>query len=1221
MYLHVGTFNPLAAFFAGTPTAFGIGDVYFIAGQSNAAGYNKSDKSLWENSTNIAERRGFFDYTGTNDETVPFLPNTPPNNTATSSVEFSRILTFNGRFDYWASIYNNPNLGGQALIDYNILSRNYNELSPVNGNYFGLPHGGKYSRLSHGTDKVNDPVYIYPNGEASWYWTSLGHKITKEKGVPTLFFNTAVSSTSLIKDWTTATYTPGVYPPYQEKFLNTLSLYGAAHGAKAVLWHQGEDDSFRSSSYYTGSDVVNVNDYGNRLSGLINNSRSVLGDATSKNMAWYVAKTSLFSWNSNALINATGGFGLSGATEFTLPGTSSGGNTHYYTNSILKNQQSSLLIPSTNNIFEGAQDSDNIVNNSRDNKNKLHFSGDKVFGTKNTLIEMADRWYTAIYNQYGNYNGLAPSDLVKISSISQNGNNITITYENVGTEYYFVKGQNGVFNGSISGISNPIKTYNLNGQSTSSNSYTFNVSNLNNGEFLSCYVKIGNKLVAGQPYKATPIGLAPNSKVLDVFNSNMNIGSNSQKISNNVFAKNVIWQISSKPTWVSNITTATSNNDQNIEIDFSQNTGALRSGLIVLQEVGGGLSKSININQSAAIGITTPLTNLTPTTASGYYQFNKSINNNTMKVNNVLYTNGFGVQATNNLYFNLNGSYTTFTGKVGQDDESVCGDGMIFRVYGDGVLLTETISSTTGITKLNGQSAQAFSYNVSGKNTLRLETNEIGNTYCDHGDWIDPTLSTGSGGCGTPPIAPTNVASSNYNPASGAPITLTATCAIGSVAWNVGTGSPLTQNPTVTTNYQARCVSPGCADSPVVGINVTVGTGPCSAVSNSLAMGTWTVTNHPLVARFFNNQYWLTQRIGTNPEKFLVRGANMLTRPDVTLANGTYSSLGSCFAWNNAAYGGLAVPSSTTFATPAGFTLAYEPDGTPFYTAGACANPPLIPSNPIANPANITAGASSTLSATCSVGQLLWSTGSSLNSISVSPSSTTTYTVKCISAGCPDSPSASITVTVGPCSSVTHNLVMGTWTVTGHPLVAKFYNGQYWLVQRIATNPEKFLVRGSSMLTRPDVTLANSTNSILVGCFAWTYSNYGGLATPSTTQFVTPPGWTLSFEPDGTPFYTNAGGARKGVDSEILKEDTPKFISVYPNPNQGSFNVKVYLERDSELSIDLISSIGKIYQSQKANGKAGENIIPFVTNKISGGTYFMRVLTKDKVETTIVVID
>lgn len=195
MYLHVGNFNPFSAFFAGTPCVFGIGDVYFIAGQSNAAAYNVSARTLWEDPLNISNRRGLHDFSSTDDATVPFLPNTP-----TSGFEFSRTMNFNGRFDFWASVFDNTTLplNSQLRIDYNLLSRRYNELSPPNGNWFGIPYGGKYERLRHGTDKVNDPMHIFPNGQASWYWASLGHKITKENGVPTLFFNVAVPGTSLI---------------------------------------------------------------------------------------------------------------------------------------------------------------------------------------------------------------------------------------------------------------------------------------------------------------------------------------------------------------------------------------------------------------------------------------------------------------------------------------------------------------------------------------------------------------------------------------------------------------------------------------------------------------------------------------------------------------------------------------------------------------------------------------------------------------------------------------------------------------------------------------------------------------------------------------------------------------------------------------------------------------------------------------------------------------
>ena len=59
---------------------------------------------------------------------------------------------------------------------------------------------------------------------------------------------------------------------------------------------------------------------------------------------------------------------------------------------------------------------------------------------------------------------------------------------------------------------------------------------------------------------------------------------------------------------------------------------------------------------------------------------------------------------------------------------------------------------------------------------------------------------------------------------------------------------------------------------------------------------------------------------------------------------------------------------------------------------------------------------------------------------------------------------------------------------------------------------------------------------------------------------------------------------------------------------------------EGNLALDLISSSGKIYQSQNAEGKAGENTIPFSAKNISGGQYLLRVRSKDNVESKVVVI-
>ncbi len=129
-----------------------------------------------------------------------------------------------------------------------------------------------------------------------------------------------------------------------------------------------------------------------------------------------------------------------------------------------------------------------------------------------------------------------------------------------------------------------------------------------------------------------------------------------------------------------------------------------------------------------------------------------------------------------------------------------------------------------------------------------------------------------------------------------------------------------------------------------------------------------------------------------------------------------------------------------------------------------------------------------------------------------------------------------------------------------------------------------------------------------------------GLATPNSSQFPSPSGWQYGTEPDGTPFYTSTGGARVTSDQDFIKEAVSSFISIYPNPNQGTFKIKVYLETASSLDIDLINSTSKIYQSIKSEGIEGQNEIPFTAQNISGGNYLIRVKTKEKVESTVVVI-
>lgn len=1193
---------------------FGVGDVYFIGGQSNAAGFGGVNMTGFGGGTN-------WNAIGSSDNCI---------STSGSSDYSDLVRVYSNR-----QHENNETAEPQSI-------------NPLRGPGFTQPQRIAKNGLPYKTDDINglgviknefsifkngnltnpdaNRVPMYPNGYNSWCWAPLGYKFAtvnndKYAGVPTIWFNAAASGTSMV-DARLPNPFINDYNAWGRNFYGSNSLavklatvirnYGSVLGAKAVLWCQGENDTggiaFSNKlpdGVYPGDDYI-LNNYQNVLNNLINFSReNATGQLSSspdfKKLNWFVSKTSANSVTVNSNTNGT---------EYL---------TQISINSAIGHKSDEIrsrqAVNSAQNVFEGPDTDIFISNGVRSNGANVHFTG-------SSLSTLANEWHSKITSANSSASVEATQPL-GLSNVTGGGSTYTLTVNNTigATHFFWQKNNDAVMRVPNNCFSSPLSN------ETTSTSFTFN--GVSPGDVLHCYAykpvstfttpnctNTNGRFHAVSPYVVPSSVLS--TKILDTEQSSLTINSSGSNVSTALIIQNVDWEIDSKPSWISE----SYDEDNNRLIFSSSSTSTTRSGSVILKDSESSLTKTIYITQSGSTSITTSLTSLNPTNSSSEWQgygtarFNgTSIDGNVINIGGTQYTQGIGTHANSRIVYNLNNAYSTFSCKFGMDQESNCCDGSTFTIKADG----QTIYGP--VTKVWGQAATVVNgLSVAGKSTLELITDQISNNYADHTDWADVYLQSGSGGCGTPPIAPSNPTASPSSINSGGSSTLSATCAYGTVTWSTGaTGNSTTVSPGVTTNYTVKCVSVGCQDSPVVGVTVNVSNSPCSAVTNNLTMGTWTVTGHLLVARYFNNQYWLTQRIGTNPEKFLVRGSNMLTRGDVTLANSSYYNLTTCFGWQNSNYGGLAVPNSTQFATPSGFTLSYESDGTPYYTAnGSCGL--TAPTSVSSSPASISSGQSSTLSATCATGTRLWSTGATSATIVVSPTSTTTYTVKCTQSGCPDSPTSSVTVQVGPCASLSNNLVMGTWNVTGHQLVAKYYHNQWWLVQRIATNPEKFLVRGSEMLTRGDVTLTNGSYSSLVGCFGWTYSAYNGLGTPNSTQFPTPSGWQYGTEPDGTPFYTSTGGARMASDQDFIKEVTPSFVSVYPNPNQGTFSMKVYLEKASTMDIDLINSTGKIYQSIKAEGKEGQNEIPFTAQNIGGGNYLIRVKTKDKVESTVVVI-
>jgi hypothetical protein len=128
--------------------------------------------------------------------------------------------------------------------------------------------------------------YLAPVGKASWCWGLLGDRLARELNCPILFFNGAIGATRA-EQWAQAARGENAYDYYALRqapkgwpyaFLQkSINYYASLFGMRAVLWHQGEEDS-----------VIGTNPkaYFSNIETVIDKSRENAG----KNISWIIAK-------------------------------------------------------------------------------------------------------------------------------------------------------------------------------------------------------------------------------------------------------------------------------------------------------------------------------------------------------------------------------------------------------------------------------------------------------------------------------------------------------------------------------------------------------------------------------------------------------------------------------------------------------------------------------------------------------------------------------------------------------------------------------------------------------------------------------------------------------------------------------------------------------------------------------------------------------------------
>jgi NPCBM/NEW2 domain/Carbohydrate esterase, sialic acid-specific acetylesterase len=573
-------------------TDFGVGDIYFIAGQSNAQGY-----------------------LGGNEDDNP-----SPSWSFTQNTKV-RIYKENG-------------------------TATTNNISK------GLPYKYQFDAFENGQQDLTPSYGVYPNGVASWCWSSLGKKIA-DGGTPVMFFNNALGGTSVNTDWTIKNPVNGIVTPnnLMQKFSETIKMYGNIFGAKAVLWHQGERDS-QILTLSTTNKQSYLNDYETGLKNIIQWSRNALS-SSGTNLSWYVSQVS-YTTGSNDNV----GYGIGpdrGTPSFNyFPSCTSSDAKIKDRNTNLIGKQGGLINHS-NKIYLGIS-SDDIHTSTTNDINKtecarasnwrIHFSSKAASETVNSLEILANRWKQALdaskFSVSPNTNIAVPATaLIKLENVTGSATNYTLTVTNqgAGSTYYWVKNDAGIANAA---------------QITTTNSYAF--TGVVAGDFLSCYVlKPDGRLAASQPF-ITPGGTADVKKV-ELPTGSLSFSSAVETKTASVVSQNVDWDITNVPNWAS----VTINEDESsLIITPQQNTtGSSRTAQITVQEIGGSLNASLNITQAAAGGTTTPLSSLTPLSVYmpdwGTLQTNKSVVGNSLRIGGVTYASGLGTHASSNIKYNLGG--------------------------------------------------------------------------------------------------------------------------------------------------------------------------------------------------------------------------------------------------------------------------------------------------------------------------------------------------------------------------------------------------------------------------------------------------------------------------------------------------------------------------------------------------------------------------------------
>jgi gliding motility-associated-like protein len=366
-------------------------------------------------------------------------------------------------------------------------------------------------------------------------------------------------------------------------------------------------------------------------------------------------------------------------------------------------------------------------------------------------------------------------------------------------------------------------------------------------------------------------------------------------------------------------------------------------------------------------------------------------------------------------------------------------------------------------------------------------------------------------------------------------VTLTANGA-STYTWNTGANTnSISVSPTVTTIYTINATSASCSSSKTT--TVTISPQPTISVANASICSGSTAT---LIASGAINYTWMpggqtTSSITVSPSvttTYSITGSNgtctntttatlsvtptpTLTVNSVTICAGNTATLtasgATTYTWNPGSTSGSTytiAPASSTTVSVVGANGSCTTQATASVTVGSSLSIAV-------NTATICAGQTTTLTAS-GAATYTWSTGANTNSISVSPSATTVYTVAGSTGGCNGINTTTVTVNANPTITVNSSSICSGQSAT---LTASGANTYTWS-NGINTNTQT-------------VSPASTTNysvigTNLAGCVSTTSVTSTVSVTPIPTLTVNPvticTGNTATLTASGANTYTwNAG--------------------------------------------------------------------------------------------------